>query len=113
MLDGQARGRHVVPGSPLSVRVRLRNTGGRAGRETVQVYLSRPETAVARPERWLAGYAPVEIEVDLPARAFQHWSAGRRAWHAEEGAFMVLAGRSAADLPLNATVRLAARAPIG
>ncbi|SNS30483.1 beta-glucosidase [Streptosporangium subroseum] len=104
----------AVPGEPFSVRVRLRNTGERAGREVVQVYLSRPETGVARPARWLAGYATVDagpgevvdVTVDLPARAFQHWSAGHRTWRAEEGAFTVLAGRSVADLPLRGTALL-------
>nr|WP_246519203.1 glycoside hydrolase family 3 C-terminal domain-containing protein [Thermocatellispora tengchongensis] len=104
----------AAPGTPLRVRVRVRNTGGRAGREVVQVYLSRTDTAVARPTRWLAGYAladaapgeSVEVALDLPARAFQHWSAGDGAWRTEPGVFAVLAGRSAADLPLRATTRL-------
>ncbi|MFJ2032841.1 glycoside hydrolase family 3 C-terminal domain-containing protein [Streptosporangium sp. NPDC087985] len=113
-----------VPGDavldgPFSVRVRLRNTGGRAGREVVQVYLSRPETGVARPARWLAGHAladagpgeVVDVTVDIPARAFHHWSAGHHAWRAEEGAFTVLAGRSVADLPLSGTTLLGTRAP--
>ena len=60
-----------------------------------------PETSVDRPRRWLAGYAAVDagpgeaVDADggLPARAFQHWSAGHRTWRAEEGAFTVLAGR--------------------
>ncbi len=109
----------VSPGSPLPVRVRLRNTGERAGREVVQVYLSRPETGVTRPARWLAGYAladagpgeVVEVTVDVPARAFRHWSAEHHAWRAEEGAFTVLAGRSAADLPLSAAVLLGTESP--
>ncbi|MGS2643181.1 glycoside hydrolase family 3 C-terminal domain-containing protein [Streptosporangium sp. LJ11] len=109
----------VSPGSPLPVRVRLRNTGERAGREVVQVYLSRPETGVTRPARWLAGYAladagpgeVVEVTVDVPARAFRHWSAEHHAWRAEEGAFTVLAGRSAADLPLSAAVLLGTEPP--
>ncbi|MDP9844374.1 glycoside hydrolase family 3 C-terminal domain-containing protein [Streptosporangium lutulentum] len=104
----------AAPGEPLSVRVRLRNTGGRAGREVVQVYLSRLETGVVRPARWLAGYATadagpgevVDVTVDIRARALQHWSAEHRTWRTEEGAFTVLAGRSAADLPLSGTALL-------
>nr|BFE88398.1 hypothetical protein GCM10020093_109990 [Planobispora longispora] len=52
--EGLSVPRRVAPGAPLTVRVRLRNTGRRAGREVVQVYLSRPETEVTRPVRWLA-----------------------------------------------------------
>ncbi|MEU4536147.1 glycoside hydrolase family 3 C-terminal domain-containing protein [Streptosporangium sp. NPDC023825] len=109
----------VSPESPLPVRVRLRNTGERVGREVVQVYLSRPETGVTRPARWLAGYAladagpgeVAEVTVEVPARAFRHWSAEHHAWRAEEGVFTVLAGRSAADLPLSAAVLLGTEPP--
>ncbi|WP_232319974.1 glycoside hydrolase family 3 C-terminal domain-containing protein [Herbidospora daliensis] len=86
------------------VRVRVRNTGERAGREVVQVYLSRPGSG--RPPRWLAGFAVVRAEpgeaveatVALPRRAFQHWEAG--GWRTDEGEFVVHAGRSVVDLRL-------------
>ena len=35
------------------VRVRVRNAGGRAGREVVQAYASRPESGIERPAGWL------------------------------------------------------------
>ncbi|MEO3808992.1 glycoside hydrolase family 3 C-terminal domain-containing protein [Sphaerisporangium sp. B11E5] len=94
----------------VTVRTGLRNTGARTGAEVVQVHLARPDSAVDRPVRWLAGFArvtagpgeTVEAVVEVPARAFQHWTAG--GWATEPGAFTVLAGRTAADLPLAATV---------
>ncbi|XVQ07318.1 fibronectin type III-like domain-contianing protein [Spirillospora sp. CA-255316] len=54
--------------------VSLANTGERAGAEVVQVYLSRPDSAVERPVRWLAGFTKVRagagrtvtVEVPLP-----------------------------------------------
>ncbi|GAA3801105.1 glycoside hydrolase family 3 C-terminal domain-containing protein [Sphaerisporangium flaviroseum] len=105
-------GESAEPGRPFTARVRLRNTGERAGGEVVQVYLARPESEVPRPARWLAGYArveaepgeSVEAEIEIPARALRHWSAEDHAWAAEPGAFAVLAGRCAGDLPLETTV---------
>ncbi|WP_352244413.1 glycoside hydrolase family 3 C-terminal domain-containing protein [Microtetraspora sp. NBRC 13810] len=102
----------VAPGASLTVRVRLRNTGPRRGSEVVQVYLARPESAVDRPVRWLAGFARVEAEpgesaeaeVVIAARALQHWSAPDGGWLTEPGAFTVLAGRAVHDLPLHAEV---------
>ncbi|NUT38451.1 MAG: glycosyl hydrolase, partial [Thermoactinospora sp.] len=93
----------IVPDRPVRVHVRVRNTGSRPGREVVQVYLSRPHDG----DRWLAGFAAVtaepgeraEVVVELPARAFQHWAG---AWCTAEGEVRVRAGRSAADLPLEA-----------
>ncbi|WP_434445436.1 glycoside hydrolase family 3 C-terminal domain-containing protein [Lentzea sp. E54] len=87
------------------VRVRVRNTGERPGREVVQVYLSRPGSAVPRPRRWLAGFATVtagpgetvEALVEVPERATSHW-AGK--WLVEPGAFTVLIGPDAGRTPL-------------
>jgi beta-glucosidase len=99
----------VAAGEPLAVRVRVRNTGQRAGTEVVQVYLAREDSAVERPVRWLAGYArahavpgaAAEVEVEVAARAFQHWAGG---WRTEEGDFEVLVGRSVADIRLRRAV---------
>ncbi|GII42271.1 glycoside hydrolase family 3 C-terminal domain-containing protein [Planotetraspora phitsanulokensis] len=101
----------VEPGRPFTVTVRLHNTSDRAGREVVQVYLSRSRSEVERPARWLAGHAvaeagpgeETEIEVAVAARAVQHWSVADGAWRTEPGPFRVLVGRSAGDLPLTAT----------
>jgi beta-glucosidase len=96
-----------------AVRVTVRNTGTRAGREVVQAYLSRPDTAVERPVRWLAGFAvaradpgqSVTVEVRLDERSFAHWSVADHAWTVEPGEFTVTVGRSVVDTPLTAAVR--------
>ncbi|MFD5934679.1 glycoside hydrolase family 3 C-terminal domain-containing protein [Streptomyces sp. NPDC060333] len=100
-----APGGHEIP-------VVLRNTGTRRGREVVQLYVSRPESTVERPVRWLAGWAAVEAEpgervtayVRLPERALQYWSPEPRGWVTEPGRFTLLAGRSAGNLPLRAAL---------
>jgi beta-glucosidase len=104
-------------GGDLTARVRVRNTGARAGREVVQVYLARPAAVVEHPERWLAGYAAVHarpgeavtVPVRVPARALRHWSVAEHAWRTEEGRCRVLAGRSAGDLPLAAETAVVVR----
>jgi beta-glucosidase len=95
-----------------TVEVRVRNTGHREGKEVVQVYLSRPESEVERPVRWLAGFAVVRAApgdevvagVSLARRAFEHWSAQDGRWATEPGAFLVHAGRSVGDLRLATAV---------
>lgn len=88
-----------------AVEVTLRNTGDRAGKQVVQVYAERAESAVERPERWLVGFATVRAEagetvtarIDVPARRLAHW-AGE--WVVEPGAYTLRAGASVTDLPL-------------
>ncbi|HEX4702688.1 MAG TPA: glycoside hydrolase family 3 C-terminal domain-containing protein [Pseudonocardiaceae bacterium] len=94
------------------VTVKVRNTGSRHGKEVVQVYLSRSDSAIERPARWLAGFAVVTADpgtettatITLPARTWQHWSVAEQAWATEPGTFTVAAGRSVADLPLRANL---------
>ncbi len=98
-------------GGTADVSVRLTNTGARTGREVVQVYLSRPDSVVERPIRWLAGFAGVTLSaagtetasITLARRAFEHWQDG---WTLEPGTFTVEAGPNAAELPLRTEVRL-------
>ncbi len=112
----------VRDGDPFDVRVRVRNSGRRRGREVVQVYLARSGTAVERPARRLIGYAAVEAEpgesavavVRVSGRALAHWSAARHGWETETGEFALLGGRSAGDLPLIAALTaVAPRTPAG
>ncbi|WP_055606432.1 beta-glucosidase family protein, partial [Streptomyces prasinus] len=92
----------VVAGEPFTVRVTVRNTGTRAGREVVQVYLARPGSAVERPVRWFGGYAAVRAEAGRTAgaevvvgpRALRHWSEADRCWATEPGPYRLMVGRS-------------------
>jgi beta-glucosidase len=94
----------VGPGTAVCVEVR--NTGARRGREVVQVYASRPDSAVERPVKWLAGFATVDADpgetvnvgILIPERAFQHWA--DKGWTLEPGTFTLSAGPSSASLPL-------------
>ncbi|WP_306317449.1 MULTISPECIES: glycoside hydrolase family 3 protein [unclassified Streptomyces] len=96
---------HLAAGEPLTVRVMVRNTGSRAGREVVQVYLARADSAVERPVRWFAGYAAVRAEpgrtaraeVTVGPRALRHWSAEDSGWVTEPGTYRLMVGRSAGD----------------
>ncbi|MFE3794616.1 beta-glucosidase [Nocardia tengchongensis] len=90
--------------------VTARNTGARAGRQVVQAYLSRPDSAVDRPVRWLAGFAVVEAgagesvsaTVELPKRSFEHWT--EQGWVVEPGSFTLRVGTSVTALPLTAEI---------
>jgi beta-glucosidase len=49
-------------GSPFDVTVRVANTGGRSGTETVQCYLRDDVARVARPRKQLVGFARVDLD---------------------------------------------------
>ncbi|MFJ8794351.1 glycoside hydrolase family 3 C-terminal domain-containing protein [Streptomyces sp. NPDC102462] len=95
-----------------TVRVGVRNVGARPGKHVVQLYLSRPDTSVERPARWLAGFATVhaapgervDVTIPLAERAFQHWTDS--GWRTEPGEFTLHLARSAGD-PQTDTVLIA------
>jgi beta-glucosidase len=104
----------AVSESGVDVSVAVTNTGDRAGKQVVQVYVSRESTTVDRPVRWLAGFASVRLDagatqrvvVPVAARAFEHWATG---WQLEPGEFTVHVGTSVTNTPLSANVTPADR----
>ncbi|SCF56752.1 beta-glucosidase [Streptomyces sp. Ncost-T10-10d] len=99
-----------------TVRVQLRNSGDRPGREVVQIYLAPAEAGppIERARMWLAGFAnvvaepgePVVAEIDLPARAFQIWGESTGTWTTLPGHYTVHVGSSLESLPLATTVNV-------
>ena len=95
-----------------TVTVRVRNSGRRAGREVVQVYLAPAEPGTERPARALAGFAGVEAApgesveavVELPRRAFEIWDTTADTWAFVKGLYEVQAGRSLLDRRLSTII---------
>jgi beta-glucosidase len=101
-----------IADSGLTLSVDVSNTGNRRGKQVVQVYASRPDSAIDRPVRWLVGFAAVEVdagdsatvEVVVPLRAFADWQNG---WHYEPGTFTLHVGTDVGSLPLAVSVGVA------
>ncbi|MEO8813549.1 MAG: glycoside hydrolase family 3 C-terminal domain-containing protein [Caulobacteraceae bacterium] len=104
----------VRAGDPVEVSFTLRNVGERAGREVAQLYVRPRGPSVERPVKELKGFAKVSlapgesrrVTLTLDARAFSWWDPARKRWIAEDGAYDLMVGCSAADTELQATVRL-------
>jgi beta-xylosidase len=97
----------------FEVRVRLTNTGPRAGEEVVQLYLHDLVAQVTRPVRQLAGFARVALEAGAAADVRFAVHADRTAFVGrdlrrivEPGELEVLVGSSVQDLPCRGRVRL-------
>ncbi|WP_415950538.1 beta-glucosidase H [Streptomyces sp. KLOTTS4A1] len=98
--------------TPEEASVRIRNTGARTGRETVQLYLTPPaDGTVERPARALAAFASVtaapgestEVRIPLPRRAFETWDEDAGQWVHHKGQYALVAGRSLTDGRLRVT----------
>jgi len=101
----------AAPGDVATVTVEVANRGERDGKQVVQVYAERPDSAVDRPVRWLVGSAPVRVaagqtarvDVAIPTRYLAYWADG---WQYEPGEYRLRVGTTAVDLPLETTLRI-------
>ncbi len=99
----------------VDITVPVTNTGAVTGREVVQIYTSRPESAVARPPRELKAFASVELapgetrDVRLTVRRedLAYWDVRVDRWVVEPGAYVFEAAASSRDIRGTATLDLA------
>ena len=96
----------------LTVSVDVTNTGKRAGKTVVQLYVGDRECEVFRPVRELKDFAKISLEpgetktvtFTLSKRAFAYWNVKLHDWFVESGAFTVEIGRSSRDIALSSEV---------
>jgi beta-glucosidase len=101
-------------GDSAQLKVRLRNVGGRPGKEVVQVYVGDLESSIPRPPRELKGFTAVHLapgeSVDvffaLQNRDLAYWDEGGGGWRIEPGRFEILVGRSSRDIRLRESLEL-------
>ncbi len=101
---------------PDAARLTVTNTGERAGREIVQVYLEAPDAAEGqiRAVRELAGFATVElepgesraVEISYAENAFGLFDVARGGWATVPGRYAVLAAASSRDIRLRGEIEI-------
>jgi beta-glucosidase len=103
----------------LSVTLTLENTGNRAGKETVQLYVSPVSPGPFRPDKELKGFDKVmlqpgeaqEVTFTLGRRAFAHFSTALKDWQVESGVYRILVGASSRQIYLQGEVRIHSSQP--
>ncbi|HKV18829.1 MAG TPA: glycoside hydrolase family 3 C-terminal domain-containing protein [Mycobacterium sp.] len=96
----------TVDGNDIVVSVTVRNDGLRDGREVVQVYVSKPESAVTRPPQELGAFEVVDVPrgavrtviVRIARRDLAYWDDRVDTWVVEDGRYTVRVGRSSRDI---------------
>ncbi|MFD0698457.1 beta-glucosidase [Paenibacillus sp. GCM10027628] len=104
----------------LDVQVKVKNTGNRAGKEIVQLFVRDVESKVIRPMKELKGFAKVElapgeqktVTITLDKRSFAYYDVDTKDWRVETGEFEILIGKSSRDIVLVDTVRVESTAAI-
>lgn len=93
----------------ILVAVTVKNTGERAGKEVVQIYFSKPNSGIDRPNQELKAFAKTrnleageteDIMIRIPVSALRYWDEENSGWAMEKGAYAVRAGASSRDIRL-------------
>lgn len=99
----------------VSARVTVTNTGDRAGKHVVQLYVASPPGPVRRPARELRAFAKVALEpgesstvvLALDRRAFAYWDGTDDRWVVAAGDYRVQVGHDVSTIVAEQTVTLA------
>ena len=107
-------GLEIKPGKEAQVSCKVTNTGGRAGAEIVQVYVSLPPSADEPPKRLVAWdkiqLGPGETKVvtlQLDPRFLRIFNVAKDNWELVPGEYKVYVGGSSRNTPLTGTLTTA------
>ncbi|MCR5487301.1 MAG: glycoside hydrolase family 3 C-terminal domain-containing protein [Lachnospiraceae bacterium] len=101
---------------PVTVLADVTNTGSRAGKAVVQLYVSDRTDTEVRPEKELKGFVKVllspgekkTVRMELDQRSFAYYSTELSDWFAPEGEYVVRLGFSSADIRAEQAITLEA-----
>lgn len=93
----------------LQATVTVQNTGSRKGSEVIQVYIGYPDIGVTTPKRQFRAFAKAkdlspgesrQIKISLDKYAVSFWDTPNHSWRASAGRYVLYAGTSSDNLPL-------------
>ncbi|MBT2720503.1 glycoside hydrolase family 3 C-terminal domain-containing protein [Bacillus sp. ISL-46] len=96
----------------VAVSVTVKNTGVRAGKEIVQLYVKDVKSSVNRPEKELKGFEKVDLQPGeektvtflLNKRSFAYYNVELKDWHVETGEFEIQVGESSQEIYLKESI---------
>ncbi len=101
-------------GDVVQVALKVKNNGQVSGKETIQLYVSKPHSVVLRPEKELKAFAKVPVDANGTARVSMKFNVSDLAyfdetgkkWVTEPGDYKILAGSSSRDIRLLTTIHV-------
>ncbi len=98
----------------LTVTCKVKNVGGVAGKEAVQLYVREKKPHASRPVRELKGFEKVdlkpgeekEVRFVLDKRSFAYYEERLHDWYVESGEYAVEIGASSRDIRLEGSVQV-------
>lgn len=99
----------------INIAVTIKNTGNQAGKEVVQIYVSKPNSSIDRPTQELKAFAktrslnPGETEdilIKIPVSELSYWDEQKAAWALEKGVYSIKSGASSRAIKLTKEINI-------
>jgi beta-glucosidase len=98
----------------IIVSIKVTNTGKRAGKETVELYIGKPNSAVERAEKELKAFKKVmvtagkEVTVTLsvPVKSLAYYDEAKSKWVVEPGNYSLMVGKSSREIEVTETINI-------
>lgn len=104
-----------VENDTLAITTTVKNSGTKAGKEVVQIYISKLNTNIDRPVAELKGFSKTqnlapeqteEIRIKIPIGELRYWEEKKATWVLEEGSYQIQVGSSSRDIKITGEVEL-------
>jgi beta-glucosidase len=101
-----------TPNDVITATVMVKNSGKYAGKETVQLYVSKVGSKVERAEKELKAFKKVltapgkvsNVALTIPVKDLAYYDVSTKKWVVEKGTYKLLAGTSSRDIKETATI---------
>jgi len=98
----------------ITATLKVKNTGKYAGKETIQLYVSKKGSVVERAEKELKAFKKVKIasgetadvNLQIPVKDLAYYDVKTKSWVVEKGKYELLAGASSRDIKDRVTVEV-------
>lgn len=97
----------------ITVSATVKNTGETAGKEVLQVYVSKPGSQVERASQELKAFAKTKllaaqdsttVKLQIPTKSLRYWDESSNSWQLEKGAYKIKLGTSSRNIAQEAEV---------
>ncbi|PIW04217.1 MAG: glycosyl hydrolase [Cytophagales bacterium CG17_big_fil_post_rev_8_21_14_2_50_40_13] len=105
----------VVVNDTINISFSIQNTGELPGKEVAQVYVSKPNSTIDRPEKELKAFAKTKmlgagetevIALKVPIKELSYWNESISGWMLEPGAYTIRLGNSSRTIKLESFLEL-------
>ena len=105
----------TVANGTIDIKLTISNDGNLAGKEVVQVYVSKPDTNIDRPIKELKAFAKtsiietgetLEMTFIIPSSELAYWDEDKSTWALEKGTYTVQLASSSRDIRLSTEIEI-------